>query len=100
MSEYASLRITSPTPTRPPHKISVGKQRGRTDPATIKAWLSPKSSRTMAEVRRSYGRLLDNEVSTSLIVRRALALLQDHLDDLHSRADAERELGALMSQVR
>ena len=104
MNDLASLRIPSPSPATTTsgattRKLCVGKSI-RQDPSSAKVWLSPKSGRTLNDVRRAYGRLLDREVSTSLVVRRALDLLQDHLDDLHSRADAESEMAALMAQVR
>lgn len=103
-NHHASLRIpakASPAKaSKAPRKMSAGKSPASSNPATIKAWLSPKSSRTLGEVREQYEHLLDREVSTSLIVRRALTLLHTHLGDLYTRADADREMAALMRQIR
>jgi hypothetical protein len=62
--------------------------------------LDTRAAVSLAEVKGGYERLLDRPVSTSLAVRRGLALLADHLGGIDSPAKVQAEMAELVHHVR
>ena len=66
---------------------------------SIRIFLSPQHSATLASLQATYAEALGRPVSTTVVTRRAFKLLQDHLEEIaESQPDewAQRELGELM----
>lgn len=59
----------------------------------VRFWMNPEASQHLRELRQHYADLLGREVSTSLVMRRALGMLTDHVRATES--DPQAELAAL-----
>ncbi len=84
-SELPPLAI--PMPVAP--KLCIKHPEAPEAMRTIKAWLDGAAWNSLEAVRRDYASLIGRPVSTSLIVRRSLALLADHLRSIEASTQAQ-----------
>ena len=84
-------------------RVSIKKPRqGQYKPTRLSFWIEPESARSLNKIKLSYNRLVGRQVSLSVVVRRALALLAARLDAIEEIGGAagETEVAAVLRCVR